>query len=341
MRFLSPSARRNLGVALAALVCLCLIGLAGRAMAPREPYRGRPNVVLVVIDTLRPDHLNHYGYDRPTAAGFDAFAADATRFEEAFSPSSWTAPSAASLHTGLLPRRHKLGEYGAGLNTDVVTLAETLQAAGWHTIGHSFNHHVSRKTGFAQGFADFDDFLGGSQAYPDVSVMVQRVAKWLDTEPQTPFLLYLHPMNTHGPYRVPAARAGALLGRAPSGDFKYYGPLMRDIVKGGRLARRAEITPAYLQSLREQYDTAIRYTTDQLGHVFAMLREAGLYDQSLIVVTADHGEELFDHLDAEERAKLREIIVGAQKRQQAAEINARTHGRQAPKQIEGKAKRRA
>jgi arylsulfatase A-like enzyme len=252
-------------------------------------------VVLVVIDTLRPDHLNHYGYGRPTAVGFDAFAADATRFAEAFSPSSWTAPSAASLHTGLLPRRHHLDEYGAGLNAEVVTLAETLQAAGWHTVGHSFNHHVSRKTGFAQGFVDFDDFLGGSQAYPDVSVMAERVARWLDAAPPTPFLLYLHPMNTHGPYRVPPKDAAALLGHAPSGEFTYYGALMRDIVKGGRVVRRSEVTPAYLQSLRDKYDTAIRYTTDQLGRVFAMLREAGLYDQSLIIVTADHGEELFDH----------------------------------------------
>jgi arylsulfatase A-like enzyme len=70
---------------------------------------------------------------------------------------------------------------------------------------------------------------------------------------------------------------------------------MTDIVKGGRVARRAEVTPGYLESLREQYDTAIRYTTDQIGRVFAMLRAAGLYDQSLIIVTADHGEELFDH----------------------------------------------
>ena len=256
---------------------------------------GRPNVVLVVIDTLRPDHLNHYGYPRPTAAAFDSFAADATRFEEAFSPSSWTAPSAASLHTGLLPTRHRLAEYGAGLNADVVTLAETLHAAGWRTVGHSFNHHVSRKTGFGQGFDDFDDFLGGSQVYPDVSVMVDRVATWLENKPAAPFFLYLQPMNTHGPYRVPVADETALLGRAPSQTFQYYGPLMTDIVKGGRLARRAEVTPAYLESLREQYDTAIRYTTDQVGRVFAMLRAAGLYDQSLIIVTADHGEELFDH----------------------------------------------
>jgi arylsulfatase A-like enzyme len=279
-------------VTLAALACLALIGLATRELRPPET---RPNVVLIVIDTLRPDHLNHFGYPRGTATAFDAFAAAATRFEEAFSPSSWTAPSAASLHTGLLPTRHRLAEYGVGLNSEVTTLAETLRAAGWHTVGHSFNHHVSRKTGFAQGFEVFDDFLGSSQAYPDVSVMVARVEGWLDDRSAAPFFLYLHQMNTHGPYRVPPEAQDVLLGRPPSLAFRYYGTLMTAIVRGGMISRRAEVSPDYLSSLVEQYDTAIRYTTDELGRVFSMLREAGLYDRSLIIVTADHGEELFDH----------------------------------------------
>lgn len=288
----SRPVRRSAGIALATLACLGVIGVATRHDHPRAQ---RPNVVLVVIDTLRPDHLNHYGYGRATAAGFDRFAAQATRFDEAFSPSSWTAPSAASLHTGMLPTRHRLSEYGTGLGGELTTLAEILQANGWHTVGHSFNHHVSRKTGFAQGFDDFDDFLGSSQAYPDVSAMVERVAAWLAAAPREPFFLYLQPMNTHGPYRVPPAAQEALLGRAPSRDFLYYGPLMSDIVRGSKLERRADVDARVLESLVEQYDTAIRYTTDELGRVFSLLEQAGHYDDSLIIVTADHGEELFDH----------------------------------------------
>jgi arylsulfatase A-like enzyme len=295
MRSVPTSIWRNLAVVLAAFLCLCVIGLARRSMTKPRAAADRPNVVLVVIDTLRPDHLNHYGYDRLTAPAFDGLAAKATRFDEAFSPSSWTLPSAASLHTGLLPSRHGVTRSGGGLNAEVVTLAEALHAAGWYTIGHTFNGYVSRATGFAQGFDLFDDFLGTWKTYPDASVMVDRVGTWLGEHPQRPFLLYLHVMNTHGPYRVPSPAKAALLGRPPSRTFHYYGPLMTDIVRGRRLAARAEVSPAYLESLTEQYDTAIRYTTDQLGRVFAMLQAAGLYDPSLIVVTADHGEELFDH----------------------------------------------
>jgi len=288
---------RSLGIALATCTALAVLGVVAPPARdrPEGSRSGRPNVVLVVIDTLRPDHLNHYGYARPTAAGFDAFAAQATRFDEAFSPSSWTAPSAASLHTGTLPARHRLSEYGTGLATELTTLAETLRANGWHTVGHSFNHHVSGKTGFAQGFDAFDDFLGSSQAYPDVSVMVNRVADWLAETPRGPFFLYLHPMNTHGPYRVPAEAQRGLLGQTPSRDFLYYGPVMSDILKHGRTDRRAAVDDRVMQSLVDQYDTAIHYSVGQLGRVFALLRDAGLYDDSLIVVTADHGEELFDH----------------------------------------------
>jgi arylsulfatase A-like enzyme len=101
-------------------------------------------------------------------------------------------------------------------------------------------------------------------------------------------------MNTHGPYRVPGPAKTALLGRRPTREFRYNGLPMADIVKGRRLAARSEVTQAYVESLVEQYDTAIRHTTDQLGRVVDALREAGVYDRSLIVVTADHGEELFD-----------------------------------------------
>jgi arylsulfatase A-like enzyme len=102
-------------------------------------------------------------------------------------------------------------------------------------------------------------------------------------------------MNVHGPYRVPEKQQGVLLGRAPSREFRYYQGFMHDILRKGRVDLRTQVPDSYVQSLVDKYDTAVRYTTDRLGDLFAMLDEHGLYRNSLIIVTADHGEELFDH----------------------------------------------
>jgi arylsulfatase A-like enzyme len=129
-----------------------------------------------------------------------------------------------------------------------------------------------------------------------MSTMMERVEKWVSRHgDEGPFFVYLHPMNCHGPYRVPRSHETNLLSRPPSPGFRYYGKIMRDIMRRGKIETRKRVTEAYLQSLQEQYDTAVRYTTDQLGTFFGRLRQNGLWDDTLVVVVADHGEELFDH----------------------------------------------
>ncbi len=96
------------------------------------------------------------------------------------------------------------------------TLAESLRAAGWHTAGLSHHSGISREAGFAQGFDRFEAATGELERHPDVEAMVAWLREWLANDPPRPLLLYLHPMNAHGPYRVPNARRAALLGRPPS-----------------------------------------------------------------------------------------------------------------------------
>jgi len=255
----------------------------------------RPNVVIVVIDTLRVDHVSHFGYERDTAAGLDRLAGQSTRFSACYAPTSWTTPSTATIFTGMSPIRHGARAKGDKLSDEVVTFAELLGAHGWNTVGYSFNHNVSAKNGFDQGFDLFDCFLGGANDYPDISEMVERTSTWLESRPQEPFLLYLHPMNVHGPYKFPKAHRSTLLGHPPGREFRYHGEVMKAVVTGKDLSRRDDATSTYLRSLRDKYDTAIRYTTDQLGQLFSLLEEKGLWENSLVIVTADHGEELFDH----------------------------------------------
>jgi arylsulfatase A-like enzyme len=256
----------------------------------------QPDVVLVVVDTLRADHLTQYGYGRATSVGIDGFTADATVFTRAYSTSSWTVPSVASLLTGLLPTRHGLVRQSAVLPDELTTLAETLSAAGWRSAGFSGNVFVGTRTGFDQGFEHFSGHDRGVLAYPDVSAMLEQVEGWLRglSDPREPVFLYFQPMNCHGPYRVPEERRADLLGRPPSDRFDYHGAPMKAILKGD-VAARAQVTPDVVESLVEKYDSAVRYSLDAVAELLGHLRAAGKYENSLVIVTADHGEELFDH----------------------------------------------
>jgi arylsulfatase A-like enzyme len=257
------------------------------------PRPDGPNVVLIVVDTLRADRLSQFGNPAPTSLALDALASRAHRFDHCFAPAPWTVPSVTSIFSGLLPARHRVDATGAVLGERFETLAESLKRRGWHTAGFSFNPHISKKAGFDQGFHHFRDFGGTARDAPDLREMVDDALAWVRDEARTPFLLYLQPMNVHGPYRVPEDRADALLGRRPRPGFEFRGRLMKEIL-GGRLEVREEVTEEIRASLEEQYDTAVRYTSDELGRLIEGLEQAGVFDDSLVILTSDHGEELFD-----------------------------------------------
>ena len=256
-----------------------------------------PNVVIIVIDTLRADHLEHFGYHRRTAPDLDEFVSNAAVFTNCRAPASWTCPSVASVMTGLLPARHGASEFGATLPAEHLTLAEALKSAGYHTAAISFNPGVRSELQFDQGFDEFDEYLGKTAHYPDVSEMLDRLETWLDAKPPQPFFLYLQPMNVHGPYRVPQEHRADLLGRAPSREFRYWGETMRRVLRrrDQDLTVRDRIPESFRQSLIDQYDTAIHYTTGVTADMLKALEQRGLLDPSLVIITADHGEELLDH----------------------------------------------
>ena len=259
-----------------------------RAVAP-------PLVLLVVFDALRADHLSQYGYALPTSPGLAKLAARATVFRNAYAPASYTTASTASLLTGQSPLRHGARLQGARLGDDAVTLAELLAARGYRTHGISFNPVVSHVTGFTQGFHEFVEREKGSpfNLYPDIGEGLRVIRRWI-ADTRAPLFVYFQPMNTHGPYVVPPSARETLLGRAPDPTFRYYDPLMAAIL-GGDVARRSEVTPQYVKSGIERYDTAIRYSTDALGALLDELDLAGRLDDALVVVTADHGDEFFEH----------------------------------------------
>ncbi len=260
------------------------------------PYReGGPDVVLIVLDTLRADHLSQAGYPLETSPGLDKLSERSVRFESAWAPSPWTVPSTTSILTGQHPLRHQLRRYGDVLSPDVNTLAERVRLAGWHTLAWSYNVSVAPRLGHAQGFDKFTKNTGRVLGYLPAGRMTQHAIDWVGTPRTEPSFLYLQPMNCHGPYRVPKADRKRLLGRPPDPRFVYYAGPMGRILKGSLLSARDRVDEAYLTSLREQYDTAIRYETDQIGLLIDALDDAGRLDGALVILTSDHGEELFEH----------------------------------------------
>jgi arylsulfatase A-like enzyme len=272
------------------------VGPPAPIVAPAPPVVPEGvDVVFVVLDTLRADALTQYGAARPTSPNLSDFVRTATRFDAAYAPAPWTVPSTATILTGLHPLRHGMRHVGDVMPATIETLAERLAGAGWRTAAYSHNTNVSKKTGYDQGFQSFTSTDGDIFAYPNAGVLRKEVGAWFTQVGAARSFLYLQPMNCHGPYRVPKSRSATLLGRSPSRAFAYYQGPMRAILRKGDLSARAQVNARYTASLREQYDTAVRYATDEVGKLFADLEARGRYDNALIVLTADHGEELFDH----------------------------------------------
>ena len=163
----------------------------------------RPNIIIYLVDALRADHLGCYGYQKPVSPHIDAFAQDATLFENAIAQSSWTKASVASLFTGLTPTVHGIHGREDRLSDKAVTLAETLRAEGYRTAAFMTNTSVGEAFGFGQGF---DEFVKLPVSIRQLSEEVnKRVFAWLQKrqEDKRPFFLYVHTLDPHGPYSPP------------------------------------------------------------------------------------------------------------------------------------------
>jgi arylsulfatase A-like enzyme/uncharacterized membrane protein YbhN (UPF0104 family) len=268
---------------------------------------GAGNVIVIVVDTLRADHLPSYGYANGHTPNLDAFASDAIRFEQAFSNASWTRPSFASIMTGRYPSSHATMAKSASLPDEVSTMAEAFAAGGYATHGIVTNYNVGPYFNFQQGFDAYEylspDFVLGADdtaaklllvqflrqqiegvrdaalgvqpgtAYQDAAVVNRHVLSFLDRAPNDrPWMLFVGYMDPHDPYF-----------RHPYDGSAY-----------GRAAH-PNPSPDEAAMLTTLYDGEITFWDEQFGQLVSELRRRGVYDNTTIVVTADHGEELFDH----------------------------------------------
>lgn len=265
----------------------------GAAEAPAPPGAAeptapasRPNVVIYLVDTLRPDRLGTYGHTADTSPHLDAFAAEATVFENALAQAPWTRPSVASLFTGLSPLAHGVNRGYSRLPDDSSTVAELFDAAGYDTVGLITNAMVAHKLGFSQGF---DSYRLTSPAESVATRVVGLFEEWLGSRRgEAPFFAYLHTYEPHGPYEPPAE----LRRRFGAGDDGWIGSLahLKRLSRGDIEAGEGEV-----EELLRLYDAEIRWNDEGFGRLIALLRERELLDETVVVFTSDHGEAFREH----------------------------------------------
>ncbi|HEY8515802.1 MAG TPA: sulfatase-like hydrolase/transferase [Candidatus Binatia bacterium] len=251
---------------------------------------GPPNVVLVSIDTLRPDHLGVYGYERTTSPNIDALARDGVVFENAVSPSSWTLPAHASMLTGVSPYRHGAVTSATPIRDDVPLLAELLRAHGFHTIGLINAPFVNRSYGFARGFERFEQSFArkkrdGARRHAAVLEAVRTL--------EPPFFLFVHYMDVHWPYRPPKAFNRFARDRRGKNVLQPLGVRgfldFQKAVREGRVKLSAEDR----QRLVDLYDGEILAMDAKIAELVEAVRERA--PNTVFVITSDHGEEFFEH----------------------------------------------
>ncbi len=302
---------------LAAMVVLAALTVTGwqtlrelRALAALPPARpGSPNVLLLVMDTVRAASVSAHGYGRPTTPNLERLARQGIRFRWAMAPAPWTLPTHASIFTGRLP--HQLsGDWEVPLDGAHPTLAEALAALGYRTAGFSANlTFVTWEWGLARGFSRFEDYdvsLAQALLSPALGrsltenrlvrhvlgirdrlnrrrahAMNQSLLRWVDRDRSRPFFAFVNYFDAHEPYLPPGPFAGRF-GPLPARPW-----ILQD--------DDVTMPPAEKRRMRNAYEAAIASLDHEIGNLMDALRRRGLLDNTVTVVTADHGEQFGEH----------------------------------------------
>ena len=236
-----------------------------------------------MLDTLRADHLSGYGYERSTTPILDAFAQENLKAAYALTAAPWTPASVASMFTGLYltshgmvpPNDRSLAKKGlVRLNSNLETLPEKLKGLGYQTAGVSPNPWITKQFGYAQGFDEFH-FIAREPANKIAESGREIINAWEQAGQEKPFFLYLHFLDPHNPYAPPAGFDKRYTGNLTKSPFSAYSEQMQNDIN--------------------LYDGEIAFMDQELGKFFEYLKKKGLYDDLMIVIVADHGEQFLEH----------------------------------------------
>jgi arylsulfatase A-like enzyme len=247
---------------------------------------------LIDIGTLRADHLGCYGYNRDTSPNIDDLARDSVHFKWAFSQAPTTAPSQASIMTGLYPGSHGMASEKSRLPEEATTLAESLADHGYLTAAFVDGGYLSEDFGFAQGFSTYDNSRGGGLAE-----IGPKVTDWLRQHASVDFLLLIHSYDAHTPYAPPERyRAMFADGLPPPSEGFEASAEQLEVVRASADSEKPQLLPTNdLEYAKALYDGGIRYVDHWIGRLMATIRELGLDERATIVLVSDHGEEFQEH----------------------------------------------
>jgi arylsulfatase A-like enzyme len=257
-----------------------LVPLLAAQCSPSVPPRDL-NVLLISVDTLRADHLSCYGYSRPTSPSIDGVASEGVQFLNPIAPRGQTWPSVTSLMTSMYPRTHGVRENGMRLDASRVTLPERLREEGYVTAAFLTNMRTAPHRGF-----DHKEFLTGSRSDEEAT---QAALEWLGNSAGQRFFAWIHYMAPHKPYDPPAP-FDRRFDSGYDGDLDARNPTLNQAT----LAKR-DLPADFLGHVNDLYDGEVARVDAEIGKVLQRLDALGLADDTLVILTADHGEELYEH----------------------------------------------
>jgi arylsulfatase A-like enzyme len=251
-------------------------------------------IILYILDSLRNDHLSCYGYHRKTSPNIDGLAEEGVLFENAFAPSTWTRPSAASILTGCYPLTHGVETMSSYLASQIPKLPAVLKENGYACAAFSTIAQFSKEFGFSDGFDQFFELfrngrsLNGSShnetIFPSSGDINEVLFQWIQEHAARDFVAVIWSMDTHVPYTIPLNEALFL------GEGKKQREINIDY-------KATTFTREELEAVIDLYDSAIYYNDQNIGILRNLLEKMGIYDDTLIIICGDHGEIFNEHVD--------------------------------------------
>ena len=255
-----------------------------------QPVEKPPILIVYLIDTLAAEHMSLYGFQRDTAPALSALAAEGVLFAHAFSNSSRTVESIPDLMLSLHTERNGVHHNSTPAPPELVTIADSLRAAGMATVSFCTNVNAGPRQGMDQGFDTFVDKIGYYWTHVDRTVPIEEVVAWMDAHADRPMFLYIHTAEPHAPYTPPEGFAGRF-------DPHYTGSIdgTYDRRHGFHSIRRPRERLRDLRHVVALYDEEILYADHRFKLFADRLRARGDWPRVRLLVTADHGEEFLQH----------------------------------------------